>query len=274
MLLSIGRLLLEALRFSATAAETWQELPLQRAFTYLVIGRLLNKAVPQSGLLYKARMLQQSGGAKLQDIASVFGTLAWMQLFFTLVLAIAALAFSQPGLLIAEVPVLPVLFVVCLLLLVCTAALASVARYTTPSPGQGRGRLEQFVCQTARTVHALFDLRTQPRLFTISAITVCSSVLLAILRLMLAYLMLSEHLEFSTSAVFVAVNRLLTLVAITPGNLGITELIYAGLSSQLGLGIAKGVAAAVVVRLVVFMTLLLCGALIALARPNMIRGKH
>ncbi|MEM9397991.1 MAG: lysylphosphatidylglycerol synthase transmembrane domain-containing protein [Pseudomonadota bacterium] len=269
VLLSIGQLLLEALRFSFTANTVWGRLTVSQAFAFLVFSRLLNRIVPQSGLLYKVRMLQKQQDSSFGRVVLIFGSMAWMQLCFTLLIAIALLLGREPALEVAGVSVLFILITVQLLLIGGTilAGIVPIKRFAEIE--RLNRRLRRVLKAVSNAVEGLTQLISAPRLLVLSALAIASSILLGVTRLVLCFMMLGYSLDFDEGAVFIAINRLLNVTTLTPGNVGITELAYGGLAHGVGFGVAAGVTAALLIRILSFLTLSLCGGTIALLRPEL-----
>lgn len=270
--LSMVQLLLEAIRFSFTANTVWGQLTVLQAFAFLVFSRLLNRIVPQSGLLYKVRMLQKQQDSSFGRVVLIFGSMAWMQLCFTLLIAIALLLGREPHMRVAGVSVL-VPLVAAQLLLVGGTVLAGVLPIRGFAEKESLNRkLKRLLLAASNAVEGLTQLIRAPRLLALSALTIACSILVGVMRLVLCFTMLGYSLNFDEGAVFIAINRLLNITTLTPGNIGITELAYGGLAHSVGFGVAAGVTAALVIRILSFLTLGLCGGIISVLRPELATG--
>ena len=78
--------------------------------------------------------------------------------------------------------------------------------------------------------------------------------------------------KISELALFVGLNKVSNILVVTPGNLGIVESLYGALSGMLGIGVAQGVSAALILRAVVFLILVCLSAILLFLKRQKVSG--
>ncbi|MBT7538571.1 MAG: flippase-like domain-containing protein [Gammaproteobacteria bacterium] len=266
--LGIGTFALSALRFQLVANGASHQISFAESFRHVVIARFLNKLIPQSGWVFKARAMRQSKGMKLGEFASTFGAFVWLDLLMTTVVATVLLLIFDPGI---EVENVKVLFL--LLVLLAFEVIITVMALVVPSPKMEEGGfspISDLIRRTAKMVQDLMALVANRRLSQGGAVIILVGILVSVVRMNLLFAMVGVHPGIVPLALFVAVNRLSNIVVITPGNVGIVEALFGVLAASLGIGGAQGVAVALVLRGSVLLTL--AGLTLLLVASSKLRG--
>ncbi len=270
--LSVGNILLDALRHVITAQHLGKRLPLKLAFVYLVVARFLNKFVPQSGVAYKAHVLRKAGGFGAGELLTGFGSMVWVQLMVSLLLALIVVWSVRPSLAIHGVSILALLLAGVVVLIVSTVGVVFIAAKIESSQVRRETWGRRLMLRLARLVRSLLRLIRDPALFTLSSGIIVVATLVSLLRLYLCFRMIGVEAELVLLVLFVTLNRALTIFTITPGNLGVTEFLFGLLAQGVGIGMAQGVMAALIIRLVTFAVLALLGAIFLVTARHAVFG--
>jgi uncharacterized protein (TIRG00374 family) len=78
------------------------------------------------------------------------------------------------------------------------------------------------------------------------------------------YASLSVILPVASLSIFVVLTKVLTLIVITPGNMGIREFAYAFLARSMNVGEAEGLSTSIILRVINFSVFGILGAILLL----------
>jgi uncharacterized membrane protein YbhN (UPF0104 family) len=215
-----------------------------RWFQVISVGQFLNLFVPQLGHLYRASVLERQVGLSYTAYATGLFVYSWFEVLVGTLLAVVVVASHDCALRVAGVPVLPLLAVgltVLFLLPWVVDALVSRAQFRSNS---AVSMLDRARDSLARARVALRD-RTFVAAFVVLnlAVTVEHVVMLA-----LAFHAVGGGPGINRLVLFQVLLKLTNQIAITPGNVGISELAYGALSGASSTSAQHGIAAALVIR--------------------------
>ncbi|MCB9777870.1 MAG: flippase-like domain-containing protein [Alphaproteobacteria bacterium] len=260
---------LTGLRFHfVNGAVLEREIAIASWLRIFIVGRFLNVVAPQAGNVYRAVTLRQELGVPPASYAAALLAVTWLLNLQNLLFAIAVLAVAPPVQIGPSATVLPVAGLAAAVLALAPPALAAAADWL-PMPRRLAG--------TARTVMrgTLLLVRSPKALLGAAAagLVVMGVVTAAVV---LAFDSLGVQLPLGVAVLFVALLQLSATLSITPGNLGVAELGFAGLAEATGQDAAVGVLASGIIRAVGLTTLaimaLSLGALTALRDPGAVDG--
>lgn len=255
LLFAIASVSGDSLQFRAVLPDSYRQSMGRWRWHYVfATGRLLNLLVPQAGAAYRAAQLRLEHGI---PVATFYGAVA------ATTGVGAAVSWVLAGVIvIGGAPLLGsvVLALGVAALLVFAIVVRRLGRgVATPADAGGRVR------RVARTFAAGFvDLAQRHRFTRVLAISVLSQLFGA-----LVYVVASDALGVSNpivaGAALYAGTSVATVVSLTPGGLGLTEL-AAGLSAYfIDLGPGVGVLVALVARVIGILAVLLLAGVAALA---------
>lgn len=227
-------------------------------FRLTSVGQFLNLFVPQLGNLYRAMVLKRDHGISYMLYASGLFAFVWLDLLMGFVLAMVVIAVLEPDFRLGSAPALPVLGAVFVVLVVVPVLMGRAAGCIR----LGDGRLGQVQKRAARLLTAASDVLGSPRfLAQIFGLNV----------LMAAGQLSTLALAFSAVGGQIGLGRLMLLqvfvklsnqVVITPGNLGLAEIVYGILADACERGFEHGVAVGLLIRTVSTATVISLGALL------------
>lgn len=214
--------------------------------TYAV-GRLLNFAIPQSGNIYRATHLKRVYAFELVDFWRVFVAVAWLEGLVAFALC-ALLFLLAPG-----IGDLASLATTALVLAWASAPLT--ARLISRSLGAGSAiGWKRKLTLVALDWRQLFESRRFfIQLVSLSILNLLSNAA----RCYFALAFLSSSDPGLGALIFALVNRLSTLVLLTPGNIGIQEAMYVAANAMADESVGPmALAAAVILRISLYAVLL------------------
>ncbi|NND01345.1 MAG: hypothetical protein HKN91_01025 [Acidimicrobiia bacterium] len=236
-------------------------------FRLFVVGRLLNNVIPQGGNLYRSAQLKSKGAMDYSTYVGGFLTFTWLSLSITILLALGVTAVANPGLQLGSTPVVAILGLSFLVVVLGPYAATKLIGLLPTSSSRSL---------LARTQYILGQAFAMPRdlkvLFVFAALSILSlGIAVAIVQLILDGL--SSDIGLGEAVLFLALMQASSAINVTPSNLGVQELGFAGLAGGLGIGIGTGLLAGSLVRVSGVVALIIAAAGAQLSRSTQTRFK-
>lgn len=232
-------------------------IPQWRWHRIFAVGRLLNLVFPQAGTVYRAAQLRISDDMPVSAFMGGVAVITWLG--NGLALVITAVVLAAVGELLAAVVVLAVAAVILVLVVV-------VPRMGIGAPGGLRRRIPAPAAAAAAGFGESFVelARTPGRLARVLAVS-ATTQLSGVAAFVVVCVALGVPDPLVAGAILYASTTIVTVVSLTPGGLGITELAAAAAGTALDLGAGVGVLVALVIRVtgILAVTLLAAAAMIA-----------
>ncbi|MBW2254521.1 MAG: flippase-like domain-containing protein [Deltaproteobacteria bacterium] len=213
-------------------------------FRISVVGMLLNTFFPQSGNVYRSVLLKQRYEVAYTRYITGYFSLAWMSLCFNLFLALVTLAAVEPHQRLGGLPALPLLLV---MLLGCVMVPVALDRVHRPFVVRIRylAWLRSKVGEVLRiTVENLGDGVYMTKNVTLALALFLHNCVL----FYLAFLAMGIEVDLADLVLFYVLLQLSVYVVVTPGNLGLQELVFGLVGASLGIGMAEGILVSALVR--------------------------
>jgi len=202
-----------------------------------VIGRFLNLFVPQAGNVYRGLELKRRFAISYTRFFAAFVNAPWLAMVLNFALGALAVAALHGDARVAAVPLWLALAAASLAAAAgpfLVAALLPLVPRRFAWAGWLHGRLREMLDVT------LSSLREPGYLLRVLAWTLAAFVQ-AVAMLWLTFAALGASAGLGEAVAFYVLLQLTTYVAITPGNLGVQELAFAGLASGMGASAVDGV---------------------------------
>jgi len=224
-------------------------------FKIVILGRFLTRLAPQAGNVYRSVTLKKQYQVSYTEYVGSFFSFTWMDTCFFLVFALAVVTVVEPKLQIAGVSA--ILLLLGLVVGIAAAPIAFEAVLRRMNFGKGRlawlhGRLSKML---SASMSALRDGRFMVKIGVIGAVNFVNMMTMSYL----CFLALGQSVSLGKLALLYVVLRVSTHVVITPGNLGVRELAFGFVGSQVGIGMADGMLASMTMRIVSTLILLMLG---------------
>lgn len=219
--------------------------------------RFLNMIVPQLGNIYRGIAVKKNFNVSYTDYISSFASFAWMDTCFNLTIATVAIAIFEPTLVIVGMNVALLAFIitaVVILLPYLTYSISNKVQIKYHRTLWIQGKLKQVL---DTTITNLTDARYLLKIVTIGII--------ATVRTIAFYYILFRCFDASPGVavliIFYALFKLSSFIVITPGNIGIQEIAFGFLGSQLGVGMSEGILVCAVGRVISTSVIILLGVM-------------
>ncbi len=245
--LSVFGHILQAYRFKIVFEKCSSlNLPFFPWFRIFTLGRFLNTVFPQAGNIYRSVRLKQDYSVSYTSYISSFASFSWMDTCLNFTFALAIVLATNADLRIGNFRVWQILAV----LIVLAAAAPVLADFVFRST-KFRNRTLSWVHSKLSEVLATSLRSIGDGVYILKIILTGAAVFAyAVVAFYLCFLSLNVRINLPTLALFYVILKLNNYIIVTPGNLGVLELAYGLLSEQMGFGMAQGVLASVIMRIV------------------------
>jgi len=215
-------------------------------FKIMIVGRFANILLAQSGNVYRAVALKGRYRLPYTDYVNISVFFAWVDALLTFVLAFALIVTFMPGLQLGGINAAAAVGT----LVGATAVLPLLAEKILKALRPGKG----LPATVHEKLHGVFATMTHHgRDAGLMAGVTLLGLLLFTVSVVLYSILFSGvgcAINLARIALFLAVCKVTSFVVITPGNIGIRELVFGGLGEALGIGMAQGVMVSAVLRVV------------------------
>ncbi|MBN2457193.1 MAG: flippase-like domain-containing protein [Sedimentisphaerales bacterium] len=244
--LSAGYILLYSYRFQLILEKcSGQKLPFFPWLKILVLGRFLNMVFSQLGTVYRGVSLKRNHNISYTSYISGFASFAWMDTCMNMIIAIIVILLIRPDLKIGQFSALKVTIYLCSLVILAPLIahiILQKIKFKKQSLAWLRSKLAEVL---TTTIHNLRDGVYLTKIVILGMLVFAETIL----SFYILFASFGIKLDLATLTVFFVLLKLSVFINITPGNIGIQEVAYGFLSEQMGIGMAQGILASVVARL-------------------------
>ncbi len=223
-----------------------------RWFMIFAVGRMLNLLTSQSGNVYRALTLKARYGLSYTHYVGSFLAFAWLDTLLTFTLAAAVLLASGQKVLLWGLRA-ELLMVLAAVAAASGLGLSYLAVTRLHPPGRFLARVKEKLVELH---HSLWRIVTDGRLMLkfvgLQVLTV--GVMTAIM--WTAFAALAQPVDTYKLLVLYAIYRLTLLVHLTPGNLGVAEVLVGVISNGLGIDPATAMLVSLINRLTHYVALI------------------
>ena len=222
-------------------------------FRIYVLGQFLNLAVPQLGSVYRGLSLKKEFDISYTRYITGFFSVAWLSAGMNMALALVAIVVLQPDLTVGQIPAYLIPLAIGLVVVAAppmgSLLLAAVkVRLASFSWVQSKlSEVLQVSLSNCRDLRYLLTVAGLGLLLLIQASVIFGLIFSA----------LGIPVAVAALILFYVILQVGTYISLTPGNLGVQELAFGVLASQLGIGIAEGVLASLFLRTTGYVSLLM-----------------
>ncbi len=236
-------------------------------FKVFVVGRFLNKFAAQAGNIYRSVYLKQVYDFSYTKYASSFAAAFWLEMILALTMATLVISLLEPTLKLGAINALALLGTI----LTGLAAGPFIIKWLVESLNLSGKRIEKIHGKINELLQLTTNVIRQPKVLFFSFLLGILSFLMSSGQLYTAFQIIGVDLSLSKIMIYVILLKLSLIINVTPGNLGIRELVYGQLSQMLGVGVETGILVSSIIRLVTYVLLGLLGILfggLPLLRPQ------
>lgn len=220
-------------------------------FRLCVLGLFLNKFVPQMGNIYRGVRLKKDYQVTYTRYISVYLSFAWMDTCLNMVIAMIVMAIAEPDLQISGINasfLFGALAIIIALIPIIVLQGFRLVESKTHRPFWIQAKLSEVFEVTVGNLHDLRYILNVLFFILLTFIEMCTV-------LYICFRSLGLPITFPAMVLFYAVYKISTYLNITPGNLGIRELAYGILSELMHIGMAEGIVASAIFRVLTYIAL-------------------
>ncbi len=246
----------QAYRYKLTVDEaSGQQVPMWPWFRLFVIGRFLNALIPQAGNAYRAVRLKEDYAIPITRYLSGLVAFTWLSTLLNLILTLILVAVFEPQLRLGDSRALWVI----LGLLVVAAAAPPAASWVIQRLKIDRGAIGWVYRRVRDMVSGAVRIAGSSATVTRFGIVGVAGAAASGAAFYIAFRALGFEASVSTVMLFFVLQQFGNYVQVTPGNLGLLELLSAALATQVGFAATTGLLVSALIRLVRYGILLVGG---------------
>jgi uncharacterized protein (TIRG00374 family) len=258
VLLSFSYMLLYSWRFQFILQKCGsRKIAFWQWFKILIIGNFLNLVFSQLGNVYRSVKLKKEHDISYTSYITTLASLAWMDTWMNLILAIVIILSIKPDLKIGSFSAFFLLIIICAVIIILPVMVSfflRFIRFKNRYLDWTKSKLSQVLTTTLDNIKDVsFLLKIILLGIVIFILTVSSYYVL--------FAGFDMRLTLPVLAVFCTLLSLSTFFVITPGNIGIQEIAFGFISQQLGIGMAQGILVSIVGRIISTALTILLGVL-------------
>lgn len=245
-----------------------KKLPFRQTFKIYILSRFLNTLFSQTGNVYTGVRLKKDFDITYTRFISGHVSLTWLDLVMNLLLAVTLILLIHPTFRFGAFSAWQLLSLLAALLLVIPFFVFFVIR-------QMAFRNRFLVWTHSKLTEVASTLVTICKDPIFLSKIFCLGLLLFVrtcIAFSLYFLCLGVPINLAAIAVFYVLFKLSSFIVLTPGNLGVQEVVWGFLSEQMGIGMAQGVLVSALVRLFGTFTIFALG--FAFGGADLLRHRH
>jgi len=207
------------------------------------VGRILNLLVPQAGNVYRGVRLNRSYGIAVTDYAGALGAFVWLTVVLSLLTSGVVLGFTQPDLTVSSLPSWIIMVVAGILV-----SAVPIVLYLFASSALRARNPDSILGKVASVVQAAADVVTNPILVLKFIATWLATLAVIGPMYIWTFAIVDVSVGLGAAIAIYGLVQVASFVVITPGNIGILDIGFAGLAVLLGVPVGAAAAAAGLVR--------------------------
>lgn len=221
-------------------------IPFKKWFSMFITASLSNSLFAQSGNIYFASTLKKYESIAITHFIGGRLFVLWLNTCLTILILFVLILCFQPYIRISGFPV--VILVAILLFLSLAGPGLAVVTFRIIVSDSGESSLSGMRAHVNRLVETISKCCQDAAVLGHVLFTALIIFVVGMGAFSVVFHSIGLSVGLVELAFFLALLKLSSQVIITPGNIGIRELAYGFLSQELGMGIAHGILASVIVR--------------------------
>jgi len=233
-----------------------------------MLGKFLNKFVPQAGTIYTGVQLKKTCNLKYTNFASGFIFFTWFDIWLNLLIAATIIYLTNLKINIFSVHASNFfIFISCLTFITPFFLYKILHIYSF-----NNFLLEKIHTKIKEIVNLILLVLKKPRfLIKISLLGLLLYIPMCA-RIYIVFLALGHPLGLASLIIFYVLLKMSQHINITPGNLGVQEIALGYAAEQVGIGVAEGILASVILRILAYICLIVNG--LSLGGWDLLRNKR
>ena len=262
MAVQIIFLILQAWRYQIVIEKcSGTKIPYKPWLKLFILGRFLNRFVPQLGNLFRSMKLKQDYRVSYTDYISSFLAFAWLDTIFNLAVALIVILVTASKFKIGSFNAEYVLLVIIAFVLAVPVLLNLLFKsinFKTKFIKWLHSKISEVFAVNINNLKDISFLLKTAALGLLVFISIC-------VILNTCFVGLNIRTQIAAIVLFCALHKLSLFVSITPGNIGVQEIAYGVLGELMNIGMEQGILVSVIIRIagtiVVSVWGILCGGI-------------
>ncbi len=224
-------------------------------YKIFLLGRFLNTVIPQLGNLYRGVTLKQNHNISYTNYISSLAAFAWMEISINLIFALIIVLLTNRQMQITGIDAWLFLSGMVILVIAGPIVADAVIRLF-------KVQNKALVWVHSKLSHvfstAVTSLKDISYVISIVSTTLLAFIIVAAM-FRVCFLSINIHVSITAIVVFLAVLKVADVVVITPGNVGVREIIFGIITQQIGLTMMDGILASTIIRILGTVLVLILG---------------
>ncbi len=246
MTVQILFLILQAWRYQIIIKKcSGAKIPYKPWLKLFILGRFLNRFVPQLGNLFRSIKLKQDYRISYTDYISSFLAFAWLDTVFNLILALIVTLITASEFKVGSFDAKYLLFVILAFVLAVPIVLNLLLKninFKAKSIKWIHSKISEVFEVNINNLKDISFLLKTMALGLLVFISIC-------VILNTCFIGLNIRTQIAAIVLFCALHKLGLFITITPGNFGVQEIVYGVLAELMNIGMEQGVLVSVIIRI-------------------------
>lgn len=226
-------------------------IPIIEWFKIMFVSRMANNLVSKSGSVYKAYILKNSFDFTYTHYFHVATMYSWLKVFVNLVLVSLCLLFFMPDLKFGDYSALLIMGCLSIVIFLSPFIIDRLFHLIKPKSGFIFMIYNKVAGIIAALVENAKDITFMAKL--ISLIFIQFGLYIVLFKIL--FTGVNIDIGYAELSLFIAIQQVSVLLFITPGNIGVRELLYGVVGGAIGIGIAEGVVVSALLRVVTYLVI-------------------
>ena len=219
-------------------------------FRLTIKGRFISKFIPQGGNIYRGIILKKSNNLSYNKYISYLGIFSWIDIIINLFVCLILLVILDSELMLMDYRALTIIFY-SLLVIFLGPFLFKILVEQLRFSNKFFDKLKIFT-----TENVIKSLKKITLLNLIKVVLIgILSIFVTVGTYYFSYSFLNLYPDIAKLSLYVCFIRISFVVSMTPGNIGINELLLGTLTELTGGTLVEGITVALIIRLLTYFTL-------------------
>ncbi len=247
LFLSFINLSLGSLRYFLIIRTLSNHVDFWSCYKAFIIGRFLNKIIPRSGVIYRALYFKKKNKISYKKLISGFIAFMFLDIMIYMLIGSIVIGIYDHSLSIGGTNLL-FLFILLFFLNISIAYITYLVNKHLHFSVKN-ALMKKFFFHLKNIVNNFINLCKNKKILMFNFSIILSIFLVNIGLIHLCFRSVHIYAKISLLSVFVVLSQLSTVITLTPGNLGVRELLYAFLANSMGIGSAEGLSVSIILRI-------------------------
>ena len=214
-------------------------------------GRFLNIIIPQSGNVYRGIFLKREYGITYLNYFTIYAILGWTDIVLNLALACAVLGIFGKDLLIGNYPIWELFLYLLITIISVTYFLFYFFKNVEIKFFKKKYQYlkERFNLIYIEIIKSVKDIKLLAKI----SLAIFLNLVRTCIAIYFYFSIFDINISFPIIMLYYVIIKSCVIVNITPGNIGIQEILYGFVSENIGIGMAQGIMVSGTIRIFTYL---------------------